>query len=169
MADKFIYNNAGTLTEGIPATTSTGAADGGRIVALDTDGKLSQSMMPTGVGADTLSIIASESLSAGDLVNIYDNAGTPNVRKADAATNKPAHGFVKSAVTPGSSAMVYFDGSITGLSGLSIGAKYFLSDTIPGAITATAPNTAGYIVQPVGWATSATSLSFEPQDVIVLS
>lgn len=169
MADKYIYNNGGTLTEKEGVVSSTGVSDAGKIVALSSDGKLDDTVMPTGIGADTLSITASEALSAGDLINIYDNAGTPNVRKADAATNKEAHGFVKNSVTSGNNALVYFDGSITGFTGLTPGAKQYLSATTAGQVTATAPSTSGYIVQCVGWATSATSISFEPQDKIVLA
>jgi len=169
MADKYIYNNSGTLTEKEGTVSSTGVSEAGKVVALDTDGKLNESVMPTGVAADTLSITASEALSAGDLVNIYDNTGVTNVRKADAATNKEAHGFVKSAVNSGNDAFVYFDGSISGFTGLTPGAKQYLSGTTAGQVTATAPTTASYIVQAVGWATSPTTISFEPQDKIVLA
>ena len=47
---------------------------------------------------------------------------------------------------------------MTGLSGLTVGATYFLGAV--GAVAAVAPATAGNIIQPVGKAISATSLEF---------
>jgi hypothetical protein len=74
--------------------------------------------MPTGIGADTASITASEALAAGDLVNIYDSTGA-KCRKADASTSgKEAHGFVLAAVESAASATVYFEGSNTQVTGI---------------------------------------------------
>jgi hypothetical protein len=64
---------------------------------------------------------------------------------------------------------VYKEGTITGLSSLTIGARYYLSGSTAGAITTTAPTTAGHIVQYIGYAISATELVFEPSDPIVLA
>lgn len=169
MADKYIYNNNGVKAEKEATVVSAGAVDAGKILALGPDGRLDDTVMPVGITADTLLAVASEPLSAGDLVNIYDNAGVVSVRKADAATNKEAHGFVKSAVPSGGNATVYFGGTISGLSGLTPGARQYLSGTTAGQRTETAPTTPGYIVQYVGFATSTTSMSFEPDDKIVLA
>jgi hypothetical protein len=196
-AHKFIKNVAGVLTEEaavnasagagdegkLPAlnasgvldasivnskTTSAGAGDSGKLPALDAAGKLDTSFMPTGIGADTASIVTSENLSAGDLVNIYDNTGTPTARKADATTaGKEAHGFVLAATTSPAAATVYFEGSNTGVSGLTAG-NQFLSTTAGGS-TSTAPSGSGNVVQKVGVATSATNLNFEAAQPIVLA
>lgn len=168
MADKFISLNGGQLTEKAPATTSTGAADAGRIVALDSAGRLDTTVLPIGIGADTQAIVASEALAAGDLVNIYSNGGTPNARKADATNGRRAMGFVTAAVSNGANATVYFEGSISGKTGLTIGAPQYLSATA-GGTTETAPTTAGQIVQEIGVATSATSISFEPARPVTLA
>lgn len=172
MADKFIINNAGVLAEREARVTSSGASDAGRIVALDSTGKLHTSVMPVGIGADTKSIPASENLSAGDFVNVFNDNGTLRVRKADASSpnaGKRAHGFVLEAVASGNNAAVYFEGTNTQLSGLTPGATYFLSGTTPGGVVATAPTTAGYCVQEVGVAVSETEISFEPQQPIILA
>lgn len=196
MADKFLYNNAGQITEKtsittsagvgdtgkIPAlnasgvldstivnskTTSAGAGDSGKLPALDASGKLDTSFMPVGIAADTVSILASEILAAGDLVNIYNNAGIANVRKADATTaGKDAMGFVLSAVTAATNATVYFEGSNTAVTGRTPGKQYLA--TTAGTTTTTAPSAAGNIVQLVGIATSATSINVEFQNSIVL-
>jgi hypothetical protein len=118
-------------------------------------------MMPTGIGADTTVIAASEALSAGDYVNIWDDAGTPKVRKADASTVKPADGFVKDACSSGANATVYHEGANGQHTGLTGGARYFLSSTTPGGVTTTPPSASGSIVQFIGKATSATSINFE--------
>lgn len=168
MTDKYIYNNSGQLTEKTATVSSAGVGDAGKIVALDGTGKLDSTVMPTGIGADVVAITASENLAAGDLVNIYDDSSTPKTRKADAATNKPAHGFVLSGVTGGNEATVYFEGNNAQVTGLTAGYQY-LSGTTPGKCTATAPSTTGYIVQRVGVATGATSLNFESGETLVLA
>lgn len=187
---KFIKNSSGTLTEekalistagagdahrvvalnagGVvdpsminALATSAGAGDAGKIVQLDGSGKIDSTMMPVGIGADTASIPSSEALAAGDMVNIYDVAGTATVRKADASTaGKEAHGFVLAAVASAASATVYFEGTDTQLTGMTAG-RQFLSATTPGRTVAAAPTGAGQIVQRVGFAISATAMNFQ--------
>jgi hypothetical protein len=170
MAEKYLKNNGGVLTETEATQTSSGAADAGKIPALDSAGRIDSTMMPVGIGADIASIVASENLAAGDMVDIYDNAGTPNVRKADGSTaGKYATGFVLAAVISGSNAMVYFEGQNNQLTGLTAGARMYLSATTPGEITATAPTGTGQVVQYVGRAINATTIAFEPAQPIVLA
>jgi hypothetical protein len=168
MADKYVYLGTTGLAEKAATTASAGVADAGKIVALGGDGLLDVSVMPTGIGADTRVAVASENLNAGDLVNLYNNSGVITARKADATGGiaKQADGFVISAVSSGQNATVYFDGTITGLSGLTPGAIYYLSTTA-GGITTTIPTTTGYIAQIAGKALSATELTFEPGEPIV--
>lgn len=157
-------NTNGTQQEYSGITSSAGAGSSGEIPALDGTGKLDTSFMPVGVGADSITAIAGEALSAGDLV--YFN-GTGQVLKADATSiTKAARGYVISAVSNGASATVFFDDSNTGLSGLTAGSTYYLSAT-PGAATTTAPTTSGQIVQEVGFATSATNLRVNIQEPII--
>ena len=195
---KFIKNNAGTLTEEEALTTSSGIADAHRLTALnssgfldptiinakntsagvgdagkvgllDAAGKWDITMMPTGIGADTATILTSEVLVAGDLVNIYNNGGTANVRKADASVSgKEAHGFVLAGFGAAVSATVYFEGQNTQLTGMTPGVQ-FLSGTTPGKTVDTAPTGTGEVVQRVGLATSATSMNFESSNPIVLA
>jgi hypothetical protein len=167
-AKKYLSQVAGVITEIQALVTSAGAGDDGKIVALDATGKLDNSVMPTGIGADTAVIVASEALAAGDLVNVWNNAGAFKVRKADATTaGKEAHGFVLAAVSSAANATVYFEGSNTQRSGLTGGA-YWLSTTA-GGVTQTAPTGSGNIVQIVGFATSATVLNFQAETPITLA
>ena len=140
-------------------TTSAGAGDAAKVVALDAAGRIDSTMMPVGIGADTATITTSEALSAGDLINIHNSTGA-KVRKADATTaGREAHGFVLAGFGSATSATVYFEGTNTGVTGLTPGPQ-FLSTT-PGLATVTAPSAAGNVVQRVGVATGATSLNFE--------
>lgn len=155
-----IDSATGRAKEAASTQTSAGAGDAGKIVALDAAGRLDNTMMPVGIGADTQSIVTSENLSAGNLVNIYNNGGVATARKADATTaGKEAHGFVLSSTTSPAAATVYFEGTVTGLSGLTPG-NQFLSTT-PGLSDETPPNATGNVIQSVGTATSATTLNFE--------
>jgi hypothetical protein len=140
--------------------TSAGESDTGKVPVLDNSGRLDTTMMPVGIGADTRVVSTSESLSAGSLVNIWNNFGTPAVRKADATVaGKEAHGFVMSSFTHPTTATVYFEGNNTAILG-GIPGIAFLSTT-PGTITANAPNMQGNIVQKVGIVTGPTSLNVE--------
>lgn len=168
MADKYIYNNAGTLTEKEAKATSAGAGDAGKIPALDGTGRLDNSMMPVGIGADTASITTSEALAAGDLVNIWNSTGA-KARKADASTaGKEAMGFVLAAAASGAAATVYFEGTDTQVTGQTPGPVY-LSATTPGLATATPPSGTGQVVQRVGYATGTTAINFNAGLPVVLA
>jgi hypothetical protein len=170
MADKYIRNASGLLTETEATVTSAGGANAGDIPALDGTGRLDTSLMPVGVSAEVAIVLASENLAAGDFVNIYDDAGTAKCRKADASTSgKRASGFVLSAVTSGQNATVFAPSNAnTQVTGATPGDVY-LSATVPGGFTSTPPSAAGQIVQLLGVATSATSIMFSPAQPIVLA
>lgn len=193
---KYIMNNAGQLTEQpalttsagaadtqrVPAlnasgvldasivnskTTSAGAGDTGKLVALDAAGKIDSTMMPTGVGADTRSIMTSEAIGAGEFVNVWNSAGE-KVRKADGTSaGKEANGFVLAAFGAGVNATVHFEGTNTAVAGQTPG-PVFLSITA-GAAAAAAPSAAGNIVQRVGVATSPTSINFQMGPTLLLA
>lgn len=166
--DKFLYLNAGTITEKVSNQASAGAGDAGKIPALDSAGRLDSSMMPVGIGADTAVIVTSEALAAGDLVNIFTSSGF-KARKADASVaGKEAMGFVLAAVTSGGNATVYFEGTNTQVTGQAAGPAY-LSATTPGLATATPPSGTGQVVQRVGYPTSATALNFDAAAPVVLA
>ena len=168
MADKVlqIHPTLNVPYEVEAAVTSSGVGNAGDVVALGPDGKLDVSVLPTGIGADVAVIEASESLAAGNFVNIWNDAGDVKVRKADASAasaGKIAHGFVLSAVISGADAAVYFEGTNAQLTGLTPGVTYALSAAAPGAVVplASATTTAGQSLQPLGVAISATSINAE--------
>ncbi|MBF0402180.1 MAG: hypothetical protein HQL90_15615 [Magnetococcales bacterium] len=150
--------------------SSAGVGSAGRGVALDATGKLALNMMPTGVGPELNSLVAYENLTAGDFVNVFNDAGTPKARKADATDGgKRAHGFVKASPTAGQSVDVYFDGANSSLSGLTPGSRYFLSAATAGGITTTPPATAGNLVQYLGTALASNTIAFRPTDGVVVA
>lgn len=175
-----IATSAGAAdAEKIPSTNASGVLDPSllnaattgvdKVVLTNGAGQLDPSIMPTGIGPDTSSVTTSEALAAGDLVNIWNDAGTEKVRKADAtAEGKEAIGFVLSAFGLGVPALVYHEGKVTGLAGMTPGARQYLATT-PGARTAVSPSAAGNVSQPVGTAISATVLSFEAQEPVTIA
>jgi hypothetical protein len=168
MSDKYLYLNSGIPTEKAAVASSAGAGDAGKIPALDAAGRLDNSMMPSGIGADTASIASSENLAAGDFVNVWNSTGA-KVRKADASTaGKEAHGFVLAAVTAPAAATVYFEGPNTQVTGATPGPIY-LSASTPGGFSSTAPSGTGQVVQKVGVATSAANINFESGQSYVLA
>lgn len=148
---------------------SAGVASDGDLVALDPLGKIDTSVLPAGLGANSVTAQASEALAAGDYVNIYDNAGTANVRKADATTDgKPCNGFVKNAFANAALATIFTSGNVnTGNLGLSAG-PVFLA-IIAGKASNTAPSANGNGWQRLGDAVNATTVSFDPESMITLS
>lgn len=157
MPEKFIKLNTatGNLEQATSTDVSSGASSAGKIVALDGTGRLDTSMLPAGIGAATIMATASESLTAGDIVNFHDNAGTKSVRRANATdATKPAQGFVLDTVSSSETVAVYTDGQNTqvavgSFTTADVGKKVFLSTTA-GGVTATPPSTTGNIIQDVG-------------------
>ena len=122
--------------------------------------------MPVGIGPDTKACEAGEALAGGSLVYVANDGGTDKVFKSHAgAGGNAAVGYVKNGYSVGETALVYFEGPITALSGLTTNARYFLSET-PGEVTDTPVGPGGKLHQPIGRAVSSTELSFEPAEPI---
>lgn len=170
MARSFLDIINGRWQQVLAIISSSGVPDANKIVATGPDGRLDASLMPAGFGVDARNVVTSEVLAAGDLINIWNDSGTEKVRKADAtAAGKEACGFVLSSAGNGATVLVYFEGRITGLSGLTPGTRYYLSAASPGGATVTPPNATGNVVQFVGVAVSATEIAFEATDGIILA
>lgn len=169
-AQKFLALVSGRIRQVVATIVSLGASSDGALVALDASGKLDTSVLPAGIGQNTVSATASEALSAGQLCNIYNNTGVVSVRKADAtAEGKEANGFVKAAFASGATVTVYVAANvISGLSGLTPGARQYLATTA-GARTETPPNGSGNVVHDVGYALDTTSMMFDPNVPVTLA
>jgi hypothetical protein len=163
--DKYLVNGAnGYQDEALPLTASTGniTADGGRIIGTDpATGLVPESLIP---GRDVIVLVASEALTAGDYVNVWDNAGVPSVRLADAsAPGKHATGYVQQGYATGANAEVWSEGRNNQVTGRTPGATQFLDPANPGKAIETRPTTAGQVLQVLGTAYTPTSMSFEWQ------
>jgi hypothetical protein len=159
---KFLNMVNGVLRQVSAIATSAGASDANKILRTDAAGKIDMTFMPNGIGSDAKTVMASEALAANDVVNLWLDAGVVKMRKADAtAEGKEADGFVLAAVASGANGTCYFNGTISGLSGLTLAAYYYLSAATPGAIVTAAPSAANNVAQRVGKALSATELEFE--------
>ena len=157
-------NGAKKILTGI--TSTGGASDGGKLVATDaTTGRLDASLMPAGFGQQVMTATASEALVIGP-VSLFNQTGF-KARKA-IATGKAtkADGYVKQAYASGDTVTVYYDNDIlSGLTGLTPDAEYYLSDTTAGGFTTTPPTTGtGKILQYVGKAKSATEIVIDIEE-----
>lgn len=157
--NRFLSIVGGVRTLFVALAVSAGAPDANKVVMTSANGRLDTTLMPVGIGAATQSMVASEALVAGDFVNIFDAAGSPNCRKADATNNRPANGFVTVAVASAASATVFLSGPNTARTGLVSGSLYFLSTA--GNVALTAPSVVGNIIQEIGIAANSTTISFD--------
>jgi hypothetical protein len=164
--EKFLQLQSGKAAT-VTSVQTGGSGKENKIPSLDAAGKLDITMMPTGIGADTITAEASEALVAGNFVNLFLDT-TLKVRKADAtAAGKEANGFVLASFDSAAIATVYRQGDNNQLTGMTLCARQYLSEASPGARTETAPSATGNVVQFLGLATSETTLFFEERDTII--
>lgn len=162
---KFLALVAGRITQISPLQSSAGSSSAGSLVALNSSGQIDATMLGAASGEASKQATASESISAGALVNVYNNAGTVTVRNADnTAAGKEATGFALAAIASGAVGTVTLQGIVTGLSGLTGGDYQYLGTV--GGLTTTPPTTAGSVTQEVGEALDATSMIFRPAQPI---
>lgn len=160
----------GLPTEEATISTSAGAGDADKFIQTNAAGVIDVTLLPAGVGANTRTVTAGETLAAGDLIYI---AAAGTAFKADAnAEGKEAVGFVLAGITNGATGTAYFGSqTVSGLTGLTVGSRYFLSNATPGAVALYGSLTfaTADIIQEVGRALSTTELYFEPQLPIVVA
>lgn len=106
---------------------------------------------------------ASENISQGAAISLWPQGGILFVRNANATdSTKPCDGFCSQTggILNGQiGEVILSDGSNTYLSGLTVGARYYLSTT-SGAYTTTPPTSSGNLQQSLGIAITATALRF---------
>jgi len=156
---------------GAPSATPSFSSDAGYLVYDSTNKSL---YAWDGVAWDNLNTVSSasnlddtyiadEDLDAREVVYI---SAADNVALADATdlTKSQAVGFVISSVLDTATVSIRKFGRMSGFSGLTPGARYYLSATA-GAITATIPTGSGNIITQVGYAKSATVLDIAIQSL----
>jgi len=160
-----IFNPTTTLIDQVTAA-STGPGVAGQPVVLNPLGLIDPTLLGQGVIAT-----AGQNLSAGNLVGLYNQAGTLHMQLAFAAGSGtapsgamypvPAAGFVSSQVFTGFTGEVSFSGTFVYIDGNSefspsdIGTIVFLSAVTPGGVTKTPPTSGsppiGPLSQSVGY------------------
>lgn len=104
-------------------------------------------------GSGFPSLLAAETLTAGDFVNIFSGG----VRRAsNDDLTKRAHGFVSASYSSTNPVVVFYSGLNTGLTGLTAGSRYFLGTT--GGETTTPPTATARLSQEIGVAVSTTAI-----------
>lgn len=166
MADRYMHLSGGKKVQTEATVVSTGVSEAGDIPALDATGKIDPSLLPTGAGPDTKAVVVSDAsgLTAGDYVNIFDSTG-PKARLADNSNGRPAHGFVLSAFADAATALIYFEGPNTALTGLTVGARQYLG-TAGGTTETPVAVTSGDIHQYLGTAMDTTEINTDIEDCI---
>ena len=136
--------------KGLDAGAGITITDTGTCVEIAATGTSSTSLVLSGIYNCPVTV------GVGDAVSL---AGPDSVAEADAGPGiaRPAVGIVQSKPSPVLCILAYM-GELPGFAGLSPGSTYFLSASVPGQITATAPSGSGILVQTLGFARSATVL-----------
>lgn len=153
----------------VPILTSSGAPDSGKMAQTGANGKFHLSLMADGVVPDQKTGVSNGAITLNDLCYI-ETAGT--IARATAASAGPheAMGFATSTVITGVSVTIQDQGIMSGFTGLTPGARYFLSDVTPGGVLIDpGPVGAGKIAQFIGYAMSATEINFEPDQPVWLA
>lgn len=103
--------------------------------------------------------VADVAITAGQMINLYSNAGNLRARLANAGSaTTMAHGVANTGAVAGAQFEMYWlRGFVTTVGGMILGTLYWLSTTA-GAIQNVAPNVAGQIQQPVGLAVGTSML-----------
>lgn len=158
MAEKLLRIGAAGYDEVELTTVSLGAADAGKGVATGPDGRLHQSLMPKGIGPDTYTGVANEAIPANSFVYIR-NDGKIALASAAVGGNR-AQAFAPTAIASGATDTVYFEGPMTGLTGLTAGLVY-LSDVTPGGFIQTVVTGTGKLYQSLGTAVGSTIINVE--------
>jgi hypothetical protein len=137
---------------------SAGSADAGKLPALSASGHLDPSVLPTGVGPEVTSFVASETITAGAWVNVWNNNNVFNVRNADGSVaGKDVTGFVLSGGAAGATLNVYTEGINTAVVGMVAGPVYLQKS--PGVGGPLPIRGVGAVHQRIGTALSATAVA----------
>ena len=168
-----------TVVRGQEGTTATTWVDSSvielRMTAAGINDKMSHSepqltgdmdLNSNGIG-EIFTAATGNTFAAGD-VGYLNSSGEMVLTDASAlGTCDGVIGMSIGAVSPGATGFFVLLGLVSGLSGLTAGSVYWLSETA-GAITTTAPTTASAGVRKVGVAVSTTALMFNPSMTIVV-
>ena len=142
-----------------------------KAIVLDSAGNFQQlqagdTLEGVGVGGD-INFTASEAIGIREVVYVT-GAGQIAKAQADAPATAKAFGFAPAAISNGASGAVRYNTTLSGFAGLTPGLPVFLSATVDGAITQTAPVAQGQYVVRLGMAISASEIEINIEPPILL-
>ena len=143
------------------------AADGtaGQVLTTNGLGVVSFQDVPTNSASKICTqYTASGAIADRDVVYI-NGANTVAVGDASAETSSRPVGFADGAIADTAMGLICHDGVLDGFSGLTPGARYFMSET-PGQITTVPPSADEASVVQVGYAKSATELHIDIEVIV---
>lgn len=146
--------------------TATQVFDGAaNVVATQADGYIDPSLIKN---SEVKVRVASEGITAGDEINIWDDTAVAKARKASASSFATrSFGYAENSALLGEDVRIISEGCRTGLGGLTIGEPVFLA-TAAGTVTQTPPTADDEIWQMLGEAISATEYRLEIGEAIEL-
>lgn len=157
-----------------PATAG-GGGSANLIPQLDGSGLIPVSMIPPEAldGVWEESVVLSETVAAGDLLNIYNNGGVLTARRAKASGPTPLQATAVAKTAGNSTDTIVAQIGVVAVTktghGFTLWEPLFLSTTA-GAFQATPPNTSGQLVQTVGYAKTANLIVADTlKDAILLA
>ena len=105
---------------------------------------------------------AAVAIARGQMVNLYNDAGTLKARLAVATSGSTmAHGIANEAAAIGQQfEMQWLRATVDSVGGMTLGTLYYLS-TVAGSIQSARPAVAGQIVQPIGLALADATLAMD--------
>lgn len=107
-----------------------------------------------------LYVPASVAITAGQVINLHDNAGVLNARLAAATSaSTMAHAIANTSASAGQTVeLQLWHSLINSIGGMSVGTLYWLS-TVPGAVQNIAPTGVGQIQQAIGVALNSSTMA----------
>jgi hypothetical protein len=144
------------LSDPIPANEVTVADSGGNYTATDVEGVLAE-IASSGSGSSPHVLDVNQTAHGLDVGDVVRLSGANYVlAQADSVVNAEVVGIVI-AEADADNFTLQTGGLIEGLSGLTAGVVYYLSDSTPGALTSSEPADEGEISKPILIADTTTS------------
>jgi hypothetical protein len=103
---KFLTVVSGTTTLTEAPSSSAGAGDANKLIATNSSGLLDTTFLPPGVELQTVLLPTSETLTAGDFVNIFSNSGDPTARTVFLSATTAGGFSSTSPATPGANVIL---------------------------------------------------------------